>query len=45
VVYRLSPGYLQICDSRYSLHVTENLLDTGHVNLDRYLPADQPPPD
>jgi hypothetical protein len=43
-VFRISPGYPQICDSRYSLLVTENLLQSGSTSLDRYLPANDPVP-
>ncbi|HLW67957.1 MAG TPA: hypothetical protein VKS79_21750, partial [Gemmataceae bacterium] len=44
LIYRVSPGYPQICDSRYSLLITENLLESGHMNLDRYMPPDRPLP-
>src|SRR5262249_9422339 len=39
-VYRDSPGAAQMCDSCYSLVVTEAILTRGTVRLDDWLPTD-----
>ncbi len=40
LAFRFSPGYPQICDSRYSLLVARNLVETGDTTLDRFIPAE-----
>ena len=40
LAFRFAPGYPQICDSRYSLLVARNLVESGDSTLDAFVPAD-----
>jgi len=43
LLYRLAPGWPQVCDSRYSLLVSVNVLRHASWSLDNYLPPGELP--